>query len=64
MRVNTIAQDLRDAANTPATAGPLLAKAAVEIEFLRGGYSRILCLSADAVMRGEAQKIAREYVSP
>lgn len=62
MRVNTITDDLRQMANTPERAGPLMAKAAAEIEHLRGGYTRILSLSAESQMRGDAKKIALEYV--
>lgn len=62
MRVNTIADDLRQAANGHEMSRALFAQAAAEIEFLRGGYTRILSISPEAEMRGEAKKIAAEYV--
>ena len=61
MRVNTLLEDLRQAANSPAPDRRLFAKAAAEIEHLRGGYQRILSTSPAADI-ARAHKIAEEYV--
>ena len=62
MRINSICDDLRQMANTPEQAGPLMARAAAEIEYLKSGYHKILGLSDDALMRGQARKIAEDYI--
>jgi len=63
MRIGpNIADDLRSAVNALDPPRELLAKAAVEIEYLRAGYRRIMALSQGSMERGEARKIAEEYV--
>lgn len=61
MRVTTLLEDLRQAANAPAPDRRLYARAAAELEVLKAGYQRILALPPAADV-ARARKIAEEYV--